>query len=348
MDKHEKYMHRCIQLALNAVGNTSPNPMVGSVIVYDDRIIGEGYHTKAGEPHAEVNAINSIKKEDLHLLNKATIYVSLEPCAHFGKTPPCSDLIIEKNIPKIVIGCIDPFAEVAGKGVEKLLKAGRNVVVGVLEEKALQLNKRFFTFHEKQRPYIILKWAQTLDGFLDKKRDNDTGINWITSNKTKLLTHKWRSEEDAILVGKNTVINDNPNLTTREVNGKNPTRIVIDSKCSLKNDFNLFNSDAKTIVINTIENKIEDNIEYLKVDESNFINNLLHQLYLKEIQSVIIEGGATTIQHFIDSNHWDEVRVLIGQQTFGQGLEAPKLNAKVSSIETFNQDQIIYYTNNKQ
>lgn len=349
MSQHEKYMERCIQLALNAKGKTSPNPMVGAVIVYQDRIIGEGYHYKSGEPHAEVIAINRVKNEDQHLLQQSTIYVSLEPCAHFGKTPPCSDLIIEKKIPNIVIGCIDPYAEVAGKGVEKLLKAGRNVIVGVLEEKCLELNKRFFTYHQQKRPYIILKWAQTLDGFIDKGRsNNESGINWITQDATKLITHQWRSEEDAILVGKTTVINDNPTLTTREVYGKSPLRVVIDPNNNLKNkfkDYNIFTGPIKTIVFNTIENIERDNVLFIKINSNTIISEVLDYLYKKEIQSIIIEGGAYTIQQFIDSNKWDEARILIGNTSFGKGLKAPILEYKPVHSEIFANDKILYFTN---
>lgn len=349
MSQHEKYMARCIQLALNAKGKTSPNPMVGAVIVHQDRIIGEGYHTKAGEPHAEVVAINNVRPEDQNLIQQSTIYVSLEPCAHYGKTPPCSDLIIDKNIPNIVIGCIDPYAEVAGKGIEKLLKAGRNVIVGILEEECLDLNKRFFTFHQQKRPYILLKWAQTLDGFIDRDRkNNETRINWITQEETKLVVHQWRSEEDAILVGKNTVINDNPTLTTREIDGKIPLRIVIDPDNSFKDkieDHLIFNTDAKTIVFNTIENTDSGHVQFIKVNADNLIPEILEQLFNMEVQSILIEGGAYTIQQFINSNYWDEARVLIGDTFFGKGLDAPHIENKPDRSENFKNDKILYFLN---
>lgn len=349
MSQHEKYMARCIQLARNAKGKTSPNPMVGAVIVHQDRIIGEGYHTKAGEPHAEVVALNNVKVKDQSLIQKSTIYVSLEPCAHYGKTPPCSDLIINKNIPNIVIGCIDPYAEVAGKGIEKLMKAGRNVILGVLEDECLDLNKRFFTFHQQKRPYIILKWAQTLDGFIDRDRKaNETGINWITQEETKLIVHQWRSEEDAISVGKNTVVNDNPTLTTREVVGKSPLRIVIDPKNSFKNktkDYLIFNTDAKTIVFNTIENIDLGHIQFIKVKADNLIPEIMEQLFNMEVQSIIIEGGAYTIQQFIDANYWDEARVLVGNSYFGKGLKAPQLELEPEKTENYKKDKVLYFTN---
>ena len=226
MNIHEKYIKRCIELAKNGLGATYPNPLVGSVIVYKNKIIGEGWHQKAGAPHAEVNAINSVKDESL--LNKSTIYVSLEPCSHFGKTPPCSDLIIAKGIKKVIIGTVDPFAEVAGRGIKKLMEAGCEVQVGILEKECQDLNKRFFTFHQKKRPYIILKWAQTTDGFIAPKVQEKREPVWITNQYSKQLVHKWRSEEQAILVGTNTAIADNPKLNTRLWNGKNPVRVVID------------------------------------------------------------------------------------------------------------------------
>ena len=349
MQSHEKYMRRCIQLAKNAIGNTLPNPMVGAVIVANNKIIGEGFHTKAGEPHAEVKAINSVKKEDRHLLNESTIYVSLEPCAHFGKTPPCSDLIIENNIPNIVIGTIDPFSEVAGKGIEKLKNAGRNVVVDVLKEDCIHLNRRFFTFHTQQRPFIILKWAQTLDGYIDKERiATQPEINWITQQETQLLTHKWRAQEDAILVGKTTVINDNPSLTVRAVSGNNPTRIVIDPNLELitqKEKYSVFNTNAKTIVFNYLKNEEQEKLSLIKIDYINTINDILSHLYKLSIQSLIVEGGAYTLQQFIDTGNWDEARILIGKTYFSKGKKAPQLPYQPKAIEYFSKDTILYFKN---
>ena len=229
-------MLRCLQLAKNGLGSTYPNPMVGSVIVYEDRIIGEGWHQQAGQPHAEVNAVNSVN--DQSLLDKATIYVSLEPCSHFGKTPPCSDLIIAKGIKKVVIGTVDPFAEVAGRGIKKLIDAGCEVLVGVLEQECQQLNKRFFTFHQKKRPYIILKWAESLDGFIapEAKSRSSREPVWITNSYSKQLVHKWRAEEQSILVGTKTVEADNPSLTTRDWSGKSPTRIVLDRELKISEE----------------------------------------------------------------------------------------------------------------
>lgn len=340
--KHEKYIRRCIELAQNGAGNVSPNPMVGAVVVYSEKIIGEGYHQLHGEAHAEVNAIKAVK--DKTLLSKATIYVSLEPCAHFGKTPPCSDLIIDSKIPNVVIGCSDPFAQVAGKGIEKLKNAGVNVIVGILEKECIELNKRFFTFHEKKRPYIILKWAQSQDGFMDKKRtDTCPAINWITQTNTKQLTHKWRSEEDAILIGKNTAINDNPELTTRAVDGKNPIRIIIDRKLELPKDLKIFNSASKIIILNELKNKENDSISYKKVVFKSFFNDLWSICVENDILSLIVEGGAFTLQQFIENDLWDEARVLTGKPFFVAGIKAPKLQNEVKQQFSFGKDEISYY-----
>jgi len=336
-------MQRCIELAQNGAGNVSPNPMVGSVIVYNNKIIGEGYHQQYGEAHAEVNAINSV--QDKSLLSKATIYVSLEPCAHFGKTPPCSDLIIASKIPNVVIGCVDPFAEVAGKGIEKIKAAGINVSVGVLEKECLDLNKRFFTFHQKKRPYIILKWAQSQDGFMDKKRTNTCPtINWITQPNTKQLTHKWRSEEDAILIGKNTAINDNPALTTRAVNGKNPIRIVIDRKLELSKELKIYSSASKTIILNELKNEENNSFLFKKVDFESFFDDLWSICVENDIISLIVEGGAFTLNQFIEKDYWDEARVLTGKPFFVDGVKAPALNLEPAEQFTFGKDKITFYT----
>ena len=341
--KHELYMHRCIELAQNGAGNVSPNPMVGAIVVYDDKVLGEGYHQRYGEAHAEVNAINAVK--DKSLLTKATIYVSLEPCVHFGKTPPCSDLIIESKIPNAVIGCRDSYTEVDGKGIEKLRKAGVNVIFGVLEKDCLDLNKRFFTFHEKKRPYIILKWAQSQDGFMDKIRtDTCPTINWITHPNTKQLTHKWRSEEDAILIGKNTAISDNPELTTRAVDGKNPIRIVIDRKLELAKDLKIFNTAAKTIILNELKNEGNESILYRKILFESFFDDLWKICAENDITSLIIEGGAFTLNQFIEKDLWDEARVLTGNPLFVEGVIAPQLNIQSAEKFTFGKDKITYYT----
>jgi len=335
------FMKRCIELANKAIGNTSQNPMVGSVIVYDGRIIGEGYHKNYGEAHAEANAIASVK--DKSLLSKSTLYVNLEPCTHFGKTPPCADLIIKHKIPKVVIGCVDTFLSVSGRGIQKIKDAGIEVIVGVLESESRELNKRFFTFHEIKRPYIILKWAESKDGFIAPK--NQTKPFWMTSSESKKIVHKWRAEEDAILVGRITAEKDNPSLTVREVEGKNPTRIVIDENLKLNEDLNLFNSESKTIVFNSIksdENKIN---QFIKIDFNGSIENMLNELYKLKIQSVIIEGGKTTLQSFIDNRSWDEARIFTANTNLINGLKSPNIKGRIISKKDIVGDILKIITN---
>lgn len=340
--EHWHYMNRCLELAQLGKGWTAPNPMVGCVIVKDDRIIGEGYHQEHGKAHAEVNAIHSLTNpEDIE---GATIYVSLEPCSHFGKTPPCADLLVKSGVKTVVIGCRDTNPEVGGKGIERLKRAGIEVIEGVLEEECRQLNKRFFTFHEKQRPYVILKWAQTLDGYLDKPRgENETGVNWISSIETKSLVHKWRGEEQSILVGRNTIINDNPSLTVREYKGKNPVRIVIDSQLQISGDVNIYSPEAPTIVFNRIRNEKKENVEWVKIGETS-TKNILDELYKRGIISVFVEGGSRTLQYFIIDNVWDEARVVVGDKKFGEGVKAPVINRVPVDSQTFGADKIYYYS----
>ncbi len=333
MNIHEKYIKRCIELAKNGLGTTYPNPLVGSVIVYEDKIIGEGWHQKAGEAHAEVHAINSVT--DKSLLAKATIYVSLEPCSHFGKTPPCCDLILKHEIPNIVIGTIDPFAKVAGKGIEKLIAAQKNVTVGVLETECQELNKRFFTFHQKKRPYIILKWAESTDGFIAPLYKEKQEPVWITNTNSRQLVHKWRSEEQAILVGTQTVIDDNPSLTVRDWTGKNPTRIVIDKNNRISKESHIFDNQAKTLVIS------ESIIDFTK----NVAVQIADYLFASEIQSVIIEGGKQTLQTFIDANLWDEARIFKGPVLLHEGTTAPTLKSKSSEKSTLIDDELLICKN---
>ncbi|HSI69260.1 MAG TPA: bifunctional diaminohydroxyphosphoribosylaminopyrimidine deaminase/5-amino-6-(5-phosphoribosylamino)uracil reductase RibD [Gillisia sp.] len=334
MNIHEKYIKRCIQLAFNGLGKTYPNPMVGSVIVHNNKIIGEGWHQKAGEPHAEVNAINAVK--DKSLLKSATIYVSLEPCSHYGKTPPCSDLIIASGIKKVVIGTVDPFEEVSGRGIKKLLEAGCKVKVGVLEEECRELNKRFFTFHQKKRPYIILKWARSLDGFLAPEpvpNQNREPI-WITNKYTNQLVHKWRSEEQSILVGTNTAVADDPKLNTRLWKGNNPVRLLIDRNLRTPATSALFNGMVKTIVFcgkPSAENKRikTQNLSYESLDfEQEITQQICDVLYNQNLQSLIVEGGSQTLQSFIDANLWDEARILTGNKSFGSGTVAPIIRSE--------------------
>ncbi len=345
---HEKYIKRCIELAKNGIGTTYPNPMVGSVIVLNDVVIGEGWHRKAGEPHAEVNAINSVK--DKTLLSDATIYVSLEPCSHFGKTPPCSNLIVNSGIKNVVIGSIDTNSLVSGKGVAYLKSHGCNVVVGVLEEECYQLNKRFFTYHGKKRPYIILKWAETADGFIDKLRDNDSdkSPNWISNSYSQQLVHKMRAQEQAILVGTNTVINDNPSLTTRLWKGSNPIRIVLDRTLKISKDYKVMDNKVKTILFTEedAEKLTKENIFFERIDFSkNVPNQLCEVLYKYEIQSVIIEGGAQILQSFIDANLWDEAYVFKGDTIFEKGLKAPKLKKVSFEIKKILKDTLKIHKN---
>lgn len=346
MKTNEKYMNRCLELARLGAGNVSPNPLVGCVIVHNNCIIGEGYHEKYGEAHAEVNAVKSVKNPEL--LKESTLYVSLEPCAHFGLTPPCSDLIIEKKIPSVVIGTIDSFAKVAGKGIERMKKAGINVQVGVLEKECREINRRFFTFHEKKRPFIILKWAETNDGFIDFDRtSNQFGQPvWITGEKSLLRVHQMRAVEDAILVGTNTAIKDNPSLTVRYCEGRNPVRLVTDNHLRLPENLKLFDGSVKTIVFNSVKNLESGNIEYVKIDFSkNIIPQMLKTLYQQNIQSLIVEGGKQLLESFIDANFWDEAYRFIGNKIFTSGIKAPSISGTIIQTEVTGDDQLIIYQN---
>lgn len=336
------YLQRCIQLAKKAIGKTYPNPMVGAVIVHNDRIIGEGFHKKAGEAHAEINAINSVKDEDFDLLKESRIYVSLEPCAHFGKTPPCALKIKEIGFKKVVISIIDSHDKVSGKGVKIIEDAGISVESGILEKESLALNKRFFTFHQKRRPYIILKWAESADGFMDKNFQPTK----ISNSLCKQFVHKMRSEEHAILVGKNTALHDNPSLTTREITGRNPIRILIDIKLEVPEDFAIFNEEAETIVFNSVKTETKNNVQFVKIEKDNFIQNLMKKLFELNIQSVLVEGGSFTLQQFINANIWDEAFVLKNSDLKLQnGTKAPNFNFKTEEKINFRDNIIEYYIN---
>lgn len=347
MNTHERYIKRCIALAKNGFGTTYPNPMVGSVIVYNDQIIGEGWHKKAGEPHAEVNAVRSVK--DKSLLKKATIYVSLEPCSHFGKTPPCCDLIIANEIPNIVVGTVDPNEKVAGNGIKKLIAAGANVTVGILEKECHELNKRFFTFHNKKRPYIILKWAESQDGFLapEKQADQERKPIWITNAYSRQLVHKWRSEEQAIFAGTQTVVDDNPNLNTRDWSGNSPVRVVLDQNNRISRDSFIFDDSVKTMIFTKSEiNFSAENTTFEIIDfNQNIIPQILAVLHQNQIQSIIIEGGLNTLQAFIDQDMWDEARIFIGKTTFGTGTRTPILQKKTTTKTYIQNDELIYVRN---
>ncbi len=346
MFSDEQYMKRALQLAALGGVKTAPNPMVGAVIVHNGTIIGEGYHEQYGEPHAEVNAVSAVS--DKSLLNEATIYVTLEPCAHTGKTPPCADLLVKHQFKRVVIATRDPFDQVDGKGIDKLKAAGIEVTVDVLREKARFQNRRFFTFHQKKRPYVFLKWAETADGFVDSVRQGDEKpeIHWISGKASQVVTHKMRSEEHAILVGRNTIACDNPSLTTRAVTGNSPIRIVIDSQLTLPESATVFNDGGKTIVLNTLKTEHKGSVHYIQSAPGS-ANAILDTLYSLNILSVIIEGGPTTLQHFIDENCWDEALVIKGNLHFGSGIKAPVFAAFPYKTEQIETDTHYHYTNEK-
>jgi len=333
---HEKYMSRCIQLAKNGLGKTYPNPMVGCVIVHDDKILAEGWHQKAGEPHAEVNAINSLKEKDASLVQKATIYVSLEPCSHFGKTPPCADLIVEKGFKKAVIGMTDPFAKVSGKGIQRLMTNGCDVILGVLEKECLELNKRFVTFHNQKRPYVILKWAESSDGFIAPKEKKEKKPVWITNRYSRQLVHRWRAEEQAILVGTKTVLSDNPSLTVRDWHGNNPKRYILGTTEIEATNYRIRNNKAATVLLN--QNVIDFTLP-IASQVCNFLFN-------NDVNSVIIEGGAKTIQSFIDEGLWDEARIFTGSTEIKNGTKAPKFLGKLVSVQNYLSDTLRIYEQN--
>jgi len=345
MTNDELYMRRCLQLAELGAGHTAPNPMVGAVMVHEGIIIGEGYHKQYGGPHAEVNCINSVAGENKHLIPSSTIYVSLEPCAHHGKTPPCADLIIQNRIPKVVVGCRDPFPAVNGKGIEKLQYAGVQVTLGVLENECRSLNKRFFTFHTLHRPYILLKWAQTSD---NKIASLSADRLFITSEITNKLVHKWRSEEAAILVGTNTARLDDPSLTNRLWPGNSPVRLVVDMHLNLPQHLRVFDATQRTIIFNSIKHEETGNTTYYQVTEDvSIVHQIRNACYQYNIQSIMVEGGAKLLQSFIDEGMWDEAHVITNTQLFiGEGLAAPPLtNFKLYKQEDIFSDSINYFYN---
>lgn len=346
-------MQRCLHLALLGAGNVMPNPMVGAVLVYAGKIIGEGYHQQYGGPHAEVNCINSVAEAEKDLIEKSTLYVSLEPCSHFGKTPPCTDLVIANKIPEVVIGCRDSFAAVdarlndtvgQGKGIERLMAAGIQVNVGILEKECRELNRRFFTFHEKHRPYVILKWAQSSDGKIAARGADRI---FISNEITNRLVHQWRTGEAAILVGTNTALLDDPALTARLWPGKDPVRLVIDKELKLPVHLKLFDGSVKTIVFNYIKQSATENLVYHRLNKEEDIPvQILTALYNMQLQSVIIEGGSKLIQSFIDEGFWDEARVITNSaMVIGEGLDAPVLKNEMElSEQKIENDVISYFT----
>ncbi len=337
-------MRRCIELARKGAASVAPNPMVGAVLVYDNRIIGEGYHMQYGQAHAEVNCINAVAEADKALLSLSTLYVSLEPCAHFGKTPPCADLIIASKIPRVVIGCRDPFKKVDGKGIEKLIAAGVEVIQPVLEVECMDLNKRFFTFHIKKRPYIVLKWAQTANGIIGNKDHSRLLISNAYSNR---LVHQWRSEEAAIMVGTNTALYDDPSLTNRLWSGGQPVRLVLDMDLRLPSNLQLFDGSVKTIVFNSLQEEQRGKLQYYKLKKDNLvITQICQVLHQMNIQSVLVEGGTQLLQSFIDADCYDEARVITNTSLqITEGLPAPVLRRRVlqNSLQ-FQSDCIHFYT----
>lgn len=332
-DNHEIFIQRALQLAENGLGNTMPNPMVGCVIVGNGSIIAEGWHYKSGMPHAEVCAIQAVK--DPSLLHEATLYVTLEPCAHHGKTPPCIDLILQKKIPRVVIGIRDPHSKVNGLGIQCLKEAGVQVIENILEAACYDLNRRFFTFHQKHRPYILMKWAETFDGFMDIPRHEKTPNIpfWISNIYSRQLTHKWRTEEASVLIGTKTVLDNNPQLNTRDWRGKNPIRIILDRQLSIPESYAIYNNKQTTLIFTEKEKKSDrENVTFIPLNfDRNLLKNLLDELYKRNIQSIIIEGGKKILEAFIEERLWDEARIFTGEILLNEGLKAPKIKGKIHS-----------------
>ena len=339
----EQYIARCIQLAKNGVGHTSPNPMVGAVIVHGGKIIGEGYHVRCGEGHAEVNAIASVK--DASLLPFSTLYVSLEPCAHYGKTPPCAKLIIEKRIPRVVVGCMDPFSLVAGRGIRMLRDAGVEVETGVLEAECLHLIRRFIVFNTQKRPYVALKWAESADGFIDRDRTGGNPV-LLSSSFTKMLAHKRRSESDAILVGMRTALLDNPSLTVRDWAGKHPLRVVIDKNLALPSSLHLFADGRPTLCVTSRAVPSAGNTEYVQLDFSrDILPQLFAVLHGRGVQSLLVEGGARLLQSFIDAGCWDDAYVEKAPVLLSSGVKAPMLRGAVlRSLDSWHGHHVAHYS----
>ena len=339
MSEHH-FMGRALELAELGRGTVSPNPMVGCVIVHAEKIVGEGYHRMYGEAHAEVNAVRSVHDEQI--LEDSTVYVTLEPCAHFSKTPPCSDLLISKKVKKVVVACRDPFEEVDGKGIEKLKNAGVEVELGLLGEEAISLNRRFFTYHQSKRPYVILKWAQTSDGFIARTNFDS---KWISGPASRQIVHRWRAEEDAILVGKNTAVHDNPRLNVRDWHGPDPVRILLDTNAEASEKLHLFDGTIKTLIFNQRRSEQRGNTHWIQL-ESLTPQAILVALHQQGIQSLIVEGGSSTLNSFVQDNCWDEARVFESEGSFGQGILAPNLNGEILQEKMIQNDRLTIYQNN--
>jgi diaminohydroxyphosphoribosylaminopyrimidine deaminase/5-amino-6-(5-phosphoribosylamino)uracil reductase len=335
----EHFMRRVLELALRGKGYVSPNPLVGCVVVHESKIIGEGWHERYGEAHAEVNAVKTIK--NIELLRDSTVYVNLEPCTHYGKTPPCANMLIEKGVKKVVVANLDSNPLVAGNGVKMLRSSGAEVITGICESKAREVNKRFFTFFEKKRPYVILKWAETSDGLIARENYES---KWISGELSRKLVHKWRTEEDAVLIGTRTALHDDPRLDARNWSGRNPVRVVVDRFLRLSDKLNLFDRSQRTICYNILKHEENVNLSLIRVDENDFLRNVVNHLFKLNIQSVIVEGGAQLLNAFMELNLWDEARVFVSDKTFGKGIDAPILKGTLAHEESIGNDLLkIYY-----
>lgn len=345
LNRDEVYMRRCIELASHGLGLTKTNPLVGSVIVHNDRIIGEGYHHEYGGPHAEVMAIRQVK--DKSLLKDSTIYINFEPCSHYGKTPPCCVLIHKHEIPRVVIANTDPFPSVSGEGIEYLRNAGAEVVVGVLEKEGAFLNRRFLTFHQKKRPYILLKWAETMDGYIDISRsaDDPVGTNWITDEVSRTLVHKWRSEESGLMVGTNTIIADNPKLNVRRWTGNSPLRITFDRNGNIPVNAHILDSSQDTLVFSCMHEQYSGMLNSVMIDHDFSMEDVLNELYEQKVQSIMVEGGRKIHETFITENLWDEARVFKGKMKFSQGIKAPHIHGKPDEIIDFQGSKLKVFYN---
>lgn len=340
MSTKETFMNRAFDLAQLGAGKVSPNPLVGCVIVHDEKIIGEGYHMKYGQAHAEVNAVNSV--EDKSLLKDSEVYVTLEPCSHFGKTPPCSDLLISHQVKRVIVSNLDPNPLVAGRGIEKLKTAGIVVETGLMEPKGELVNRRFFTVMRKKRPYVILKWAETADGFIARENFDS---KWISDKYSRKLVHKWRAEEDAILVGTNTAQYDNPTLNVRDWKGRDPLRVVVDRNLRLPDNLNLFNGNQATVCYNEKKEEVEDNVTYRKINFEALEKELLTDLLERNVSSIIVEGGSKVLHSFIEKDLWDEMRVFKSPTNFESGISAPEVKGTLKESEKLVNDQLEIYLN---
>lgn len=335
MSADERYMERALSLALMGVGQVSPNPLVGCVVVHNDRIIGEGWHQRFGEAHAEVNAVSSVN--DKSLLKQSTVYVNLEPCSHHGKTPPCADMLVAQGVQRVVVANLDTNPKVSGKGIHKLREAGIQVATGVLEKEGRWLNRRFFGAIENKRPYVVLKWAQTADGFIARENMES---KWISDVYARQLVHRWRAEEDAVLVGARTATHDNPMLNVRDWSGRNPTRILIDRFLRIPHNFHLFDKTQLTLCFNVLRHEEHAMLKYIRVSEEKFLGDVMEYCYTHGIHSIMVEGGAFTIARFIEAGWWDEARIFTSPKSFGKGIPAPVLHGKLISETQIVEDRL--------